>query len=79
MANTVTVPRVNSHVSNNCSIAPRNKISFERSSRELPSLDLAKFSKASGLDHLRQTLQRERESFIMGFRPYHKLQALSLT
>ena len=59
MANTVMVSRVTSHVSKNFPIAPRNKRSFERSSKELPSIDSVKFSKTSVLEHLKENLQTE--------------------
>ena len=39
MANTVMVAWVTSHFSKNYPTAPRNKRSFDRSSRELPSTD----------------------------------------
>ena len=59
MANTVIFPRVTWHVSKNFPISPRNKRSFERSSRESPSADSEKFFKTSGLDHLKKNLQME--------------------
>ena len=59
MTNTVIVPRVTSHVSEISRIASRNKRSFERSTRDLPSIYSAEFSKTSGLDHLRKNLQTE--------------------
>lgn len=59
MANTGMALRVTSHVGKNSPLAPRNKKLFERSSRELPSIDSAKFSKTSGLDHLWKNLQTE--------------------
>ena len=59
MANIVMVSRVTFRISKNSPIAPRNKRSFERPSRELPSIDSEKFSKTSGLDHLWKNLQTE--------------------
>ena len=53
------VSRVTLRISKNSPIAPRNKRSFERPSRELPSIDSEKFSKTSGLDHLWKNLQTE--------------------
>ena len=71
MTNIVMVPRVTSHVSKISSIASRNKTSFEKSTRDLPSIYSAEFSKTSGLDHLRKNLQTEGVS--------KGLQTLSLT